>query len=365
MTLNRFKIGQLITQRREKYNGLEDLPVRGVTRDGFIPPKQAVADKSLYNVFYKGDFVFNPARMELNSIAYNSQIEKGICSSLYEIFYVSRPDIILPEYLNMFVKRDEFARKCWFNAIGSARNYFRVPDLSEFEIEVPSLDIQKKYVEVYEGLLMNLHSYDIGLDDLKLVCDGFIEDLKHNQELVPIGPYIEELCEKNNGRYSLFQGVNVDMVFTEPKRVADDINSGKVVHFNEFAFNKVMKANCTKLPIALRKGETCVISGSYTVFKIKDENVLIPDYLMLWLSREETQRWAGFVSYGTTRDIFDFDTLCTFKIPIPSIEVQKSICEILVLMNKRKEIEKSLADKITDACPILIRGSIMEAKGGN
>jgi type I restriction enzyme S subunit len=98
------------------------------------------------------DFVFNPARMELNSIALNTEFDKAICSSLYEIFFVTRPDIILPEYLNLFIKRDEFARRCWFEAIGSARNYFRVANLSEFEIELPSRPIQQKYVDVYKAI---------------------------------------------------------------------------------------------------------------------------------------------------------------------------------------------------------------------
>ena len=140
MALTKYKLGDLIQQRREKYAGSEDvLPIRGVSREGFMPPKQEDADTSIYNVFYMGDFVFNPARMELNSIAYNSFYEKAICSSLYEIFFVSRKDILLPEYLNLFVKRDEFARKCWFEAVGSARNYFRVSNLSEFYIELPDI----------------------------------------------------------------------------------------------------------------------------------------------------------------------------------------------------------------------------------
>ena len=120
MALTRYKLGNLIEQRREKYNGQEELSAWGVSREGFILPKQDGADTSIYNVFYKNDFVFNPARMELNSIALNTDFNKAICSSLYEIFYITRKDLILPEYLNMFIKRNEFARKCWFEAVGSA-----------------------------------------------------------------------------------------------------------------------------------------------------------------------------------------------------------------------------------------------------
>ena len=155
MALTKYKLGDLIAQRREKYDELEELPIRGVSREGFIPPKQEDADLSMYNVFYRNDFVFNPARMELNSIALNVFFDKAICSSLYEIFYVKREDLVLPEYLNLFIKRDEFARKCWFEAIGSARNYFRVPALAEFEIELPDIPTQQKFVDVYKGMVAN------------------------------------------------------------------------------------------------------------------------------------------------------------------------------------------------------------------
>lgn len=103
-------LGDVIEQRREKYRDEESLPIRGVSKDGFIPPKQKDADLSKYNIFYKYDFVFNPARMELNSIALNIELTKGMCSSLYEIFSVNT-SIVLPEYLNLFIKRDEFARQ--------------------------------------------------------------------------------------------------------------------------------------------------------------------------------------------------------------------------------------------------------------
>ena len=172
MALTKYKLGELIEQRREKYNCEEKLPIRGVSREGFISPKQDGADLSIYNVYYRNDFVFNPARMELNSIALNLFWDKAICSSLYEIFYVTRTDIVLPEYLNMFIKRDEFARKCWFEAVGSARNYFRVGDLAEFEISLPPIDLQQKYVDIYNAMVSNQECYERGLEDLKLTCDA-------------------------------------------------------------------------------------------------------------------------------------------------------------------------------------------------
>lgn len=140
-----YKLGELITQRREK-NNETGLPIRGVSREGLIPPKQIDADTSIYNVFYLRDFIFNPARMELNSIAFNDKYEKAICSSLYEVFYVHREDIVLPEYLKLIVKQDWFTRYCEFLGQGSAREYCRFANISEINIELPDIETQKRAV---------------------------------------------------------------------------------------------------------------------------------------------------------------------------------------------------------------------------
>lgn len=146
MNLTKYKLGDLIVQRREKNNNY-DVPIRGVSKDGFIPAKQKDADTSIYNVFYKYDFVFNPARMELNSIALNLEYDKALCSSLYEVFYVKDESIVLPEFLNLHIKRDEFTRHCDYIGLGSAREYCRFANIAEFDIELPPIEVQEEIVE--------------------------------------------------------------------------------------------------------------------------------------------------------------------------------------------------------------------------
>ena len=148
MELTKCKLGELITQRREKSDGTP-LPICGVSKEGLIPPKQIDADTSIYNVFYRDDFIFNPARMELNSIAINDKYDRAICSSLYEVFYVHRKDLLLPHYLKLIVKQKWFTRYCEFLGQGSAREYCRFNNISEIEIEFPSIEEQEKIVEQY------------------------------------------------------------------------------------------------------------------------------------------------------------------------------------------------------------------------
>lgn len=146
MELTKCKLGELITQRREKNDG-SDLPICGVSKDGLIPPKQKDADTSIYNVFYRDDFIFNPARMELNSIAINDMYDRAICSSLYEVFYVHRTDLLLPHYLKLIIRQKWFTRYCEFLGQGSAREYCRFGNISEIEIELPPIKEQQKIVD--------------------------------------------------------------------------------------------------------------------------------------------------------------------------------------------------------------------------
>ncbi|MCQ2316065.1 MAG: restriction endonuclease subunit S [Bacteroidales bacterium] len=363
MALSKYKLGELIQQRREKYNGAEELSAWGVSKEGFISPKQEGADTSIYNVFYKNDFVFNPARMELNSIALNLRFDKAICSSLYEVFYITKTNIVLPEYLNLYIKRDEFARKCWFEAIGSARNYFRVGNLSEFDIDLPSLDIQQKYVDVYNAMLANQQTYERGLEDLKLVCDGYIEDLRRKMPCEKIGGYIRPCDERNSDlKIKLAQGITNDKEFANPKQVADAETSAKIVRKGQFAYNRATTRNGEKISIAYRTGDDCVVSSAYQIFEISVKDKLYPEYLMMWYKRSEFDRYARYMSKGSAHEFFEYEDMEEVEVPIPDIEIQKSIVNIYNCYIERKRINEQLKAQIKDICPILIKGSIEEGR---
>ena len=366
MGLKKYKLGELITQRREKYDGKETLCSWGVSRDGFIRPKQEDADTSIYNVFYRNDFVFNPARMELNSIALNSFYDKAICSSLYEIFYVTREDIVLPEYLNMFIKRDEFARKCWYEAIGSARNYFRVGDLSQFEIALPSIEQQRKYVDVYLALQNNLAAYQSKVEELKLVCDGYLDRLKRENEKLKIGEFIEVCDERNSeGIYTLknLRGVSIEKKFIDTKADMAGVSLEPyiVVKPDYFVFVPVTSRNGEKITLAINDSEdTYIVSSAYTVFRVKDTKTLLPEYLFMYFNRPEFDRYARFNSWGSAREVFTMDDMNDVAIPIPDISVQREIVNIHKCYIERQRIAEALKEQLKKICPVLIRGSLLE-----
>lgn len=370
MGLGKQKLGKYI-KRVERRNsdlqyGIDD--VRGISNNKEIQSTRAdISNRSFsrFQIVEPHEFVFNrrTTRMgEKLGLGYNNIGEIFIVTEDYVVFRVMDESVLLPDYLNVFFRRPEFDRYARWDSWGSATEFFNWEEMCDVPIIVPPLPVQQKYVDVYNVMLANQRAYECGLEDLKLTCDATIEKLKHTSPMKEIGQFIELIDVRNEGyRVKLAQGVNVDKIFMPAKRIADDVESTRIVRDGQFAYNKVMKANGTKLPIALRKGETCYVSGSYQVFQVCKPNELLSEYLMLWMTREETQRYAGYISWGSTRDVLQFETLGEIKIPIPDIGVQQSIVNIYNAYIERRDINEKLKAQIKDLCPILIKGSLEEA----
>lgn len=369
MALSKYKLGELIQlEDGRNTNDLYNIKdVKGISiQKKFIETKADMQGVSLLPyILVKPDFfayvTVTSRNGEKITLAHNTTNDTYIVSSSYMVFSVSKTDLLNSDYLFMYFNRPEFDRYARFNSWGSARETFDWDTLCDIDIELPDLPTQQKYVDIYNAMVVNQQAYERGLDDLKLTCDAYIEDLRRRMPCEKIGSYIEECNEKNeNNEISLFQGVNVDHIFTDPKRVAENSENGSVVRTGQFAFNKVMKAHNTKLPVALREGPDCVVSNSYQVFEVTDKNKLLPKYLLLWLNRSETQRYAGFISFGTTRDIFSFGDMCELSIPMPSAQVQQNIVDIFSIYQSRRNINEQLKTQIKNICPILIKGSLEE-----
>ena len=374
MGLRKYKLGELIeqcnTRNIEETYTLDD--VKGIsTEKDFMDTKANMDGVSLssYKVVCQQEFAYvadTSRRGDKIAVAFNTGSKPVLISSIYTAFRVSENKKLLSDYLFMYFNRPEFDRYARFNSWGSARETFDWNTMCDIDMELPDITIQRKYVDIYNAMVANQQSYERGLEDLKLVCDGYIEDLRRKMPCEKIGQYLRECNEKNdNNAISLFQGVTVDHVFTDPKQVAEDSENGSVVRTGQFAFNKVMKAHNTKLPIALREGPDCVVSNSYQVFEVIDEKKILPKYLILWMNRAETQRYAGFISFGTTRDIFTFENMGEIAIPIPNIETQQAIADIFAVYQKRVGINKQLKAQIKDICPVLIKGSLEEGSAQN
>ena len=290
------------------------------------------------------------------SLAMNDTDETYIVSSSYVNFRCKDTEELLPEYLYLLLSRSEFDRYSRFNSWGSARETFDWEEMCRVEIPLPDITVQQELVDTYNGLKALAEQNEALIEPLSKACEAFIVDCKNKYPEVELGEYIEEINEKNiNNEISLTQGVDVNMQFIPAKREAADKESTKIVRRGQFAFNKVVKAGGTKLPIALRKDEDCIISSSYAVFQITREKELLSDFLFIWMLRKEFHRYCGYVSKGTTRDVFDFDDLSSLKITLPSPEVQQSIVNLYNCIEEAKKIASEAREKLKTLCPALVQ----------
>ena len=357
---NWVRLGDYITQRREK-NDSSDLPIYGVTRDGFIPPKQKEADTSKYNVFYLNDFVFNPARMEINSIYLNDFCSKAICSSLYEIFYINDTSILLPHFLHLFLKRNEFARLCEYIGWGSAREYCRVEDISEIMIPLPSPEEQQKVVNAWKALREIKEQNEAIAAPLMQVCQSYIQEFKHKYESVEIGTYIEESNERNLDEaygVSSVRGLATSkgMIDTKANMEGVPVASYKIVKPGEIAFVPDTSRRGDKMSLGYNElNENVLVSSISCVIRIKNKEKLLPQFLYLWYCRPEFDRYARFNSWGSARETFSWEDFCDTPITLPSLEIQKHFASLYVAYSKC-----SFGTLTKDLCPILIKGSLQE-----
>ena len=253
-------------------------------------------------------------------------------------------------------EKDRYGAFCSDGSIRSNLDWDRFCD---FDITLPSIEQQRKYVDVYLSLQNNLATYQSKVDDLKLVCDGYIEDLRRKMPCEKIGQYIMPIDNRNSDlKIKLAQGITNDKEFANPKQVAEAETSAKIVRRGQFAYNRATTRNGEKISIAYRTGDDCVVSSAYQVFEIAEKNKLYPEYLMMWYKRAEFDRYARYMSKGSAHEFFEYEDMEDVQIPVPSLEIQKAIASIYNAYKERKAIAAQLKEQLNNLCPILIKGSL-------
>ena len=370
----KYKLGDLIAQSNEKNTqniySIDD--VKGISiQKKFIDTKADLTNVSLtpYLLVKPNYFAYvtiTSRNGEKITLAYNDSSNTFLVSSSYISFYVKRTDIIDNKFLFMFFNRPEFDRYSRFHSWGSAREAFSWEDLCNIELDLPPLAVQQKYVAVYQAMLANQQAYEQGLDDLKLVCDSYIEHLIKTEPLRRIGNLIKhEDATNKNVLYGIndVKGISIQKKFIETKANLENVSLKPylLVKPGHFAYVTVTSRNGEKITIAHNcSQDTYLVSSSYEVFSVEDKSVLLPEYLALFFNRSEFDRYARFHSWGSAREVFSWADLCDVQIPIPSIEVQQAIVNIYTVLLERRAINEQLKKQIKEICPILVRGAIGE-----
>lgn len=376
MALTKYKLGELIElcidTNSELLYGPNDVRGMTITKE-VIPTKADVSETDLSNflVVKPSEFIYNPrTHGKKIGFGYNNTNRNFIISWNNIAFRIkdNATKLVLPDYLFLHFKRDEWDREACFQSWGSSTEVFTWDALCYMEVDLPSLAIQQKYVDVYNAMVANQQSYERGLDDLKLVCDAYIDELKGKNILRKMGTFIS-LCNNTNDdlKYGINDviGISNEKVFIDTKANMEGVSLRPyaIVKPNEFAYVTVTSRNGGKISLARNNtSNTYICSSSYIVFRVNNYNEVMPEYLSIYFGRSEFDRYSRFNSWGSARETFTWDEMCDVEIPIPNIEIQRGIVNMLNTYIKRNEINERLKEQLKKMCPILIKGSIEEGR---
>ena len=165
-----------------------------------------------------------------------------------------------------------------------------------------------------------------------------------------LGDFIRQVDVRNTDeKEENLLGVSVQKMFIPSiaNTVGTDFTKYKVVKRGQFTYIPDTSRRGDKIGIALLTNyDEGLVSNIYTVFEVKDENELLPEYLMLWFSRPEFDRYARFKSHGSVREVMDWDEMCKVELPVPSIDKQRSIVKAYQAITERIELKRKINDNL-------------------
>lgn len=180
-----------------------------------------------------------------------------------------------------------------------------------------------------------------------------------------LGNYIRLVDERNRDlAVTKLLGVSISKKFIPSiaNIVGTDLSNYKIVRTGQFAYGPVTSRNGEKISIAYLDEEDCIISSSYTVFEVENKEELDPEYLMLWFSRPEFDRYARYKSHGSVREIFDWNELCMVELPVPDIEKQRRIVKAYKTITDRIDLKQKINDNLINTTDTIFFKVFLENK---
>ena len=165
-----------------------------------------------------------------------------------------------------------------------------------------------------------------------------------------IGELVERIDERNrNGSITTLIGVSIDKKFipSVANVVGTDLTNYKVIRKYDFAVSLMQVSRDEKIPVACQKEyDAAIISPAYPIFRVKDTNIIMPEYLEMWFMRSEFDREASFVAVGGVRGSMPWEEFAKLKLPVPPLNEQIEIVQSYQAITDRIALKKQINDNL-------------------
>lgn len=359
------KLGELLEIVDELNTTGLRLPFFGVNKDKQFMPTIANTDglnPTKYKIIRKNRFVFSgmqTGRDMCIRFALYTNDQPVLLSPAYTLLKVVDEDKILPEYLHLYFLSTERDRLGAFYSDASVRANLELYRFFQIAIPLPAIEVQRKYVAAYHSLQQLAEQNEALAQPLQDTCTSFIANAKSKYNLEPIGQFISIDEEKNSTGVNLpFMGVDISKSIVPTSANTDGLDPKKylILRKNKLVFSGMQTGRDVAIRLAIHRHENPVlISSAYTTFVINDETKLVPEFLYLNFLSSEMDRIGWFYSDSSVRSNLDWPRFCEIKIPLPPIEVQRSIVALYNCAEEARAIAREAREQLKTLAPAMVQ----------
>ena len=361
------KLGELIeltfcTNSKNEFHA-EDVMGMTITKE-IIPTKANVGgtDLSKFLIVYPDEFVYNPrTHGKKIGLGFNSTDKPFIISWNNVSFKIIDKCRLNPYYLYLHLSRSEWDRSATFRSWGSSTEVFSWKEFCLMEIPLPGLEVQREYVSAYRSLQQLAEQNDALAAPLQEACNAFLAKAKEKYPLEAIGSYIEldeERNINNNLTIDSLRGLatSKQLILTKANMEGVSLSSYKIMKPCSIAFVSDTSRRADKMSLGYNQSnQSFLLSSISTVFKISNIEKLEPKFLYLWFCRPEFDRYARYNSWGSARETFNWEDMQRVKIPLPPIEVQRSIVALYNCAEEARAIAKEAREQLKILAPAMVQ----------
>lgn len=144
-------------------------------------------------------------------------------------------------------------------------------------------------------------------------------------------------------------GLSIEKCFINSvaNTVGTDLSKYKIIRNKDFAVSLMQVSRDQKIPVAMQEEyDIAIMSPAYHIFRVKDERIILPEFLDLWFKRPEFDREASFIAVGGVRGSMPWNEFSSMVVPVPSIERQQEIVNAYRAIKYRIALKQRINDNL-------------------
>ena len=366
---NAITLDKLLIEVGTRNKNSDDLPVLSVTNSrGFVLQSEQFARKlhstntKNYKVVSSGEFGYNPARINVGSIATLESPKKGLLSPMYVVFKTGRD--LETDYLKQYIQTNKFNLQVKGNTAGSVRQSLNFSAFKNFDFLLPPIKEQKKIAEILGAVDEEIQKIDQVIVATEKLKKGLVQELFSKYEgnkkvkikevaevtsskRVMVKDYVEEGVPFYRSTEIIKKSKNIPV--TNPLYISSE-------KFNEFK-NKFGAPKSGDLLITavgtigdvylVRENETFYFKDGNSVWIRKIKDSVLPEYLKAILASSFYREKLNNIVGGSSQKALTIQKLESVDLPIPSIAEQEKITDILSSVDQKISINQKIKAELT------------------